>query len=194
MIRSHVVQSNRLQLTVFAILAAVMLLTRSHALTHLVHVPSTALASFFVLGYFVRRFAGFVGLFALGYGIDVVSMSVLGVSDFCYTPAYAMLIPAYATMWLAGRYATRMPERLQSLPAMAVLLVAATFVSHLFSSGGFYFLGGRFPDPTIGGFLPRIARYFPLSLTSSLMWSGVAIAFWVLLLTARPQLRREHAE
>ncbi|MCJ2187145.1 hypothetical protein [Novosphingobium beihaiensis] len=193
MTRSTAFQFNRFELTILGILAAVMLLTRSHALTHLVHIPSTALASFFVLGYFVRRFTGFAGLFALGYAIDVVSISMLGVSDFCYTPAYAMLIPAYATMWLAGRYAARMPERLQSLPAMAVLVVAATFVSHLFSSGGFYFLGGRFPDPTIAEFLPRIARYFPFSLVSSLMWTGVAVALWALLLTARPELRRERS-
>ena len=194
MIRSTALQFNRFELTVFGILAAVMLLTRSHALTHLVHIPSTALASFFVLGYFVRRFTAFAGLFALGYASDIVSMSVLGVSDFCYTPAYAMLVPAYAVMWLAGRYATRMPERLQSLPVIAVLLVAATFVSHLFSSGGFYFLGGRYPDPTIAEFLPRFARYFPSNLLSSLLWSGVAVALWALLLTARPELRREHLQ
>ncbi|MEJ2408166.1 MAG: hypothetical protein P8Y48_02225 [Novosphingobium sp.] len=194
MTRSTALQFSRFELTVLGILAAVMLLTRSHAVTHLVHIPSTALASFFVLGYFVRRFTGFVGLFALGYAIDVVSISMLGVSNFCYTPAYAMLVPAYATMWLAGRYAARMPERLQSLPGMAVLLVAATFVSHLFSSGGFYFLGGRYPDPTIAEFLPRIARYFPFSLMSSLMWSGVVVAFWALLLTARPDLRRERPQ
>ncbi|MEJ2457720.1 MAG: hypothetical protein P8Y58_06040 [Novosphingobium sp.] len=194
MTRSTALQFSRFELTVLGILAAVMLLTRSHAVTHLVHIPSTALASFFVLGYFVRRFTGFVGLFALGYAIDVVSISMLGVSNFCYTPAYAMLVPAYATMWLAGRYAAGMPERLQSLPGMAALLVAATFVSHLFSSGGFYFLGGRYPDPTIAEFLPRIARYFPFSLMSSLMWSGVVVAFWALLLTARPDLRRERPQ
>lgn len=192
--RSPALQFNRFELTVFGILAAVMLLTRSHALTHLVHIPSTALASYFVLGYFVRRFTAFAALFALGYVIDVVSISILGVSDFCYTPAYAMLIPAYAVMWMAGRYAALMPERLQSLPTIAVLLVAATFVSHLFSSGGFYFLGGRFPDPTIAEFLPRIARYFPFSLTSSVMWTGVAAALWALLLTARPELRRGHSQ
>lgn len=191
--RPLALQFNRFELTVFGILAAVMLLTRSHALTHLVHVPGTALASFFVLGYFVRRFAGFVGLFALGYAIDVVSISMLGVSDFCYTPAYAMLIPAYAVMWMAGRFAAGLPERLNSLPMIAVLLGVSTFASHLFSSGGFYFFGGRYPDPTIAGFVPRIGRYFPVSLMGSVMWSGVAAALWALLLTARPDLRREHA-
>lgn len=192
--RSTALQFNRFELTIFGILAAVMLLTRSHALTHLVHIPSTALASYFVLGYFVRRFAAFAALFALGFAIDAVSVAMLGVSGLCYTPAYAMLVPAYAVMWLAGGYAARMPECLPSLPAIAVLLVAATLVSELFSSGGFYFLSGRFPDPTIAGFMPRIARYFPFALVSSLMWSGVAVAFWALLLTARPDLRRERSQ
>jgi hypothetical protein len=191
--QSQLSQSPRFQLAVFGALAGVMLLTRSHALTHLVHVPSTALASFFVLGYFVRRFSGFVALFALAYAIDVVSISILGVSDFCYTPAYAMLIPAYAVMWMAGRFAARMPERLQSLPAIVVALALATFASHLFSSGGFYFLGGRYADPTIAEFLPRIACYFPRTLLASVLWSGVAAAIWALILSARPELRRERA-
>ncbi|MBT0667447.1 hypothetical protein HT136_03590 [Novosphingobium profundi] len=187
---NQIFQANRLEWTVFAILAALMLLTRSHAVTHLEHVPSTALASFFALGYFVRRIGGFVALFALAYAIDVVSMSVLGVSDFCYTPAYAMLVPAYGVMWLAGRFAARMPERLYALPAMAALLLSATLVSHLFSSGGFYFLGGRYAEPTIAEFANRFARYFPVSLISSLVWGGIAAALWTLALTARPQLRR----
>lgn len=194
MSRSPVLQSGRLEWTVLAILAAVMLLTRSHALTHMEHLPSTALASFFVLGYFVRRVSGFVALFALAYAIDVVSISILGVSDFCYTPAYAMLVPAYAAMWIAGRFAARLPERPQSLPPMAILLVSATLVAHLCSSGGFYFLGGRYSDPTIAEFLPRFARYFPMSLVSAVLWSGVATALWALLLTARPELRRESAQ
>lgn len=188
--RSPSLSSPRFQWTIFAILAAVMLLTRSHALTHMEHVPSTALASFFVLGYFVRRAAGFAGLFGLAYAIDVVSMSVLGVSDFCYTPAYAMLVPAYAAMWMAGRFAANLPERLSSLPTMALLVGGATVVAHLCSSGGFYFLGGRYPDPTLAEFAPRFARYFPRALVASLTWSGIAAALWALTLSARPDLRR----
>ncbi|MCP1469519.1 glucan phosphoethanolaminetransferase (alkaline phosphatase superfamily) [Sphingobium sp. OAS761] len=194
MIRSAALHSSRFQMAVFGILAAVMLLTRSHALTHMVHIPSTALASYFVLGYFIRRFAGFVGLFVLGYAIDVVSISILGTSDFCYTPAYAMLIPAYAVMWMAGRRTARLPEKPGSLPAVTLLLAGATLVSHLFASGGFYFLGGRFADPTIAGFLPRLARYFPFVLMSSLLWSGVAVALWALVTMARPDLRRARAQ
>jgi hypothetical protein len=95
-------------------------------------------------------------------------------------------------MWLAGRFAaTRFGESLSALPAAAVLLIAAAFVSNLFSSGGFYFLGGRFEDPTIAGFLPRLQRYFPGTLLATLLWSGVGAAAYALILTARPQLRHE---
>lgn len=188
------IRPERFQLAVFGTLAAVMLLTRSHALTHVVHLPATALASYFVLGYFVRRASAFAALFALGWGIDVVSIGMLGVSDFCYTPAYLMLVPAYGVMWMAGRQVRMLPERAASIPLALFTLVAATFVSHLFSSGGFYAFSGRFPDPTIAGFLPRLARYFPMTLTSSLMWTGVAAALWMLVRTARPGLARAFAQ
>ncbi|MET1754327.1 hypothetical protein ABVV53_02445 [Novosphingobium sp. RD2P27] len=183
-------QSPRFELATFATLAAVMLITRTHSLSHVVHLPDTSLASFFVLGYFVRRPMAFAGLFALGFAIDVVKIYVLGGSGFCFTPAYWMLLPAYGVMWFAGRFvAERLGERLSALFAAAALLVISAFVSNLFSSGGFYFLGGRYPDPTIAEFLPRIQRYFPGTLLATLLWSGVAAVLYAALITARPGLR-----
>lgn len=171
----------RFEIATLALLAAVMLATRTHSLSNFVHLPDTSLASFFVLGWLVRRPAAFGALFFLGFAIDVWVIFVMGGSGFCFTPAYAMLLPAYGVMWLAGRFAARhLPERASSLPGAAALVAAAAFVSNLFSSGGFYFLGGRFPDPTIAGFLPRLARYFPGMLTSTLLWTGVAVAAYAL--------------
>lgn len=184
--------SARFDLCVFAALAALMLVTRSHSLSHVVHLPDTDLASFFVLGFFVRRLAAFAALFALGFAIDVVVIYKLGGSGFCFTPAYWMLLPGHGALWLAGRFAAaRWGDRPAALPAIAALLIAATFVSQLLTSGGFYFLGGRFPDPTLAGFLPRIGRYFPGNLLATLLWSGVAAALWALIATARPDLRRD---
>jgi len=174
----------------FAALALVMLTTRTHSLSQYLHLPDTSLASFFVLGLFVRRAVAFASLFLLGFAIDVVVINWFGQSDFCFTPAYWMLVPAYGTMWLAGRIAQdRWSTRVAALPAIAVLLVFATFVSELFSSGGFYFLGGRFVDPTIAGFLPRLAKYFPPTLWATLGWSGLAAAAIALLHVIRPDLR-----
>jgi hypothetical protein len=63
-------------------------------------------------------------LFALGFAIDVVVIYGLGGSGFCFTPAYAMLLPAYGVMWAAGRFAA---ARLHgSLPQIAVLFAAGS--------------------------------------------------------------------
>ena len=175
---------------VFAVLALVMLITRTHSLSPYMHLPDTSLASFFVLGFLVRRVTAFAALFLLGFAIDVVVINWFGQSDFCFTPAYWMLVPAYGTMWLAGRIAQdRWGVGAAALPAIAILLAGATFVSDLFSSGGFYFLGGRFAGPTIAGFLPRLLRYFPPTLWATLGWSGLAAAAIALLHVIRPELR-----
>jgi hypothetical protein len=168
------VRNSRFDLAVFGILALVMLVTRTHSLRNVMHLPDTSLTSFF----------------ALAFAIDVTVIGWFGQSDFCFTPAYWMLVPAYGTMWLAGRFgAEKLGERASALPAITMLIVAATLVSQMFSSGGFSFLGGRFEDPTLAGFMPRLGRYFPFTLYATLLWTGAAAGVLALLSVARPQLR-----
>jgi hypothetical protein len=188
--RSLSSSSARFELVTLALLAAVMLITRTHSLSNLVHLPDTSLASFFVLGYLVRQPLAFAALFLLGFAIDVVVIYVMGGSGFCFTPAYWMLVPAYGVMWFAGRFAAeRLGARLSALPATIALLAGAALVSSLLSSGGFYFLGGRYDDPTIVGFVPRIQRYFPGTLLATLLWSGVGAAVYAAIRVWRPHLR-----
>ncbi|MCY1671968.1 hypothetical protein OVA07_13245 [Novosphingobium sp. SL115] len=183
----------RFELAVLGLLAFVMLVTRTHSLSNVLHLPDTSLASFFVLGFLVRKPAAFAGLFLLGFAIDVTVIGWFGQSDFCFTPAYWMLVPAYGVMWFAGRFgAEKLGMRASALPALTVLLIIATLVSQIFSSGGFYFLGGRFAEPTIAGFTPRLARYFPPTLYATLLWSGAAAAIVAILSFARPQMRAEN--
>ncbi len=170
-------QRTRFDLGIFALLALVMLATRTHSLSAYVHLPDTGWASFFVAGYYIRSRMAFPALFLLAFAIDLVVIGARGGASFCFTPAYWMLVPAYGTMWCAGRFAAkRMGASLAILPAIVVLAVGATFVGHLFSSGGFYVLSGHFKDPSLAGFAGRIIRYFPGSLLSTLTWTGVAIA------------------
>lgn len=159
-------------LLIFAALALVMLITRSHSLSPYFHVPDTSLASFFVAGFYLRSRLAMPALLALGFAIDVVVIKMMGGSDFCFTPAYAMLLPAYGLMWGAGRLAAaRFPR---SLPLIGLLFIGAVLGSELLSSGGFYFLSGRFEAPTLAGFVPRILHYFPGTLLSALIWGTVA--------------------
>lgn len=184
------VRQNRFDLAVFAALAAVMLVTRTHSLSNVMHLPDTSLASFFALGYLVRNRTAFAGLLGLAFAIDVVVIYGMGGSGFCFTPAYAMLLPAYGVMWAAGRFAARnLPFTARAIAPAALLVVAATLVSELMSSGGFYFLGGRFDAPTLAGFAPRLLRYFPPTLFATLVWTAAAAALVALVPALRPATR-----
>lgn len=160
---------------IVALLAIVMLATRPHVLDQYFHLPDTSWASFFILGYYVRERLAFPALFALGFAIDVVVIYMLGGSGFCFTLAYWMLLPAYGTMWLAGRFAANALEpKPASLPGFAILASASAFVAHCFSSGGFYMLSGHFEQQSIAEFAGRVEQYFPGNLLS--MWAWLAIA------------------
>lgn len=174
----------RFQTGLFAVLALVMLATRTHSFSNLFHVPDTSWASFALAGYYLRSRFAFPALFALAFAIDVVMIYLLGTSGFCFTIAYWMLLPAYGTMWLAGRWARRnLPDTPAALPMLALALLGAGLVAHFFSSGGFYWLSGRFEEPTIAEFAQRVARYLPGTLASLAIWAGFAATLHALVKT-----------
>lgn len=164
------------QIIVGTVLAALVIVTRGHHFASINYLPSASLAVFFLAGLYLRPALMFPALLALCAGLDYAAISWNGVSSFCVTPAYAFLLPAYGSMWLAGRWLARH----YSFSASTVLLfvgsvtVAAT-VSELFSSGGFYFFGGRYANPTLAEFGTRLAKYFPHQLEGIAFWLGVAL-------------------
>jgi len=177
-------------LAVFAALSAVMLVTRTHSLSEVVHLPDTSLASFFAAGYYIRTRAAFPAMFALGFAIDLVMIRLLGTPDFCFTLAYAMLVPAYGVMWAAGRWAHgRLAPRPAALPALLATVCRASLAAEIIASGGFYAFSGRFADPTLAGFSVRLLHYYPYTLLAALTWTGAAIASHVTVLQLRPMLR-----
>lgn len=179
----------RFDLAVFAALALVMLITRTHSLSQVVHLPDTSWASFFVAGYYIRSKHAFPALFLLAFAIDLVMIRVFGTPDFCFTVAYLLLAPAYGAMWLGGSWARRqLAPTAASLPMLLVVLCGATLVADLISSGGFYMFGGRFAQPTLAGFLPRLVHYFPMMLIATLGWTAVAVLAEALVIYLRPDL------
>ena len=173
-------RQRRNETLIFAALAVLMLLTRTHSVSQVVHLPDTSWASFFVLGYYLRSGLAFAALFLLGLAIDLVMIRVFGTSNFCFTLAYGMLVPAYGTMWIAGRWARRhLAVSLSTLPLLTAGVSLASFVAELISSGGFYAFSGRFAAPTLAGFMPRLEQYFPYTLGATLAWTAVAVALHV---------------
>ena len=179
--------TRRFEQAVFAVLAVVMIVTRSHSLSPSDHLPDTAWASFFVAGAYIRSWRGFAGLFLLGLAVDLVVIRVLGMPDYCFTAAYWLLVPAYGAMWLAGRWARQsLAPTLASLPKLLAVVCGASLVSELISSGGFYLFSGHTAAPSLAGFAPVLVRYWPADLSATLMWTAVAVVIHIAAIAMQP--------
>lgn len=167
--------SPRSRLAVGIALALLMAVTRGHHFGDL-NLPSASWAVFFLAGALLPARWAFAALFLEAVALDLVAITWGGVSDWCVTRAYGFLLPAYAVLWFAGRsYARVHLDGWATLGRLLPCVLAASFVSHLLSSGGFWFFSGRYPEPTLAGFLPRIAAYYPPSLQALAFYLGIAV-------------------
>ncbi|MDP3607600.1 MAG: hypothetical protein Q8R74_00815 [Methylophilus sp.] len=168
------------QIVVGIALTALVVMTRGHHFASINALPSASLAVFFLAGLYLRPAWVFAALLALCAGLDFASITFAGTSSFCVTPAYGFLLPAYGTLWLAGRwFAQRYSFSWKALPALGGSVLVASVLSELFSSGGFYFFGGRYADPTIAEFGNRLVKYFPHQIENLAFWLGIALVVHV---------------
>ena len=115
-------------------LALLMAATRSHHFAATLHLPDASWAAFFLAGFYLRPVWVFPALITLAGVSDYVAIAGFGVSDFCASPAYGFLLPAYGALWLAGRwYAGRHRFALSTLIPLAgsVVIGAAVCETHL---------------------------------------------------------------
>jgi hypothetical protein len=168
--------SKRHQLIIGFILVALMIATRGHHFpTVRGMLPSASDAVFFLAGIYLRPlwFAG--ALMALGAGLNYVAITVGGVNDFCVSPAYIALMPAYASLWLAGRWYQNRTQLKNIAPILLIASMAiGAVICELVSSGGFYVFSGRFTTLSLTDFAQRTAYYFPPSLISLAIWVSIA--------------------
>lgn len=162
-----------------AILAVVLSLamwaTRGHHAASLTHLPDASWALFFLVGFYFRSRLLLALFFAQAAVIDYLSITQFGVSDYCVTPAYAFLLPAYFSLWLGGRwYAAHYQVNVRSLLSLGTAALASTFACELISSGSFYFLGGRFAETSVGEFAHRLVQYFPGNLANVALYLAAA--------------------
>ncbi len=168
------------QIMIGAALVALVVMTRGHHFASLTNLPSASLAVFFLAGFYLKPSWVFVALLALCGGLDYAAITFGGVSNFCVTPAYGFLLPAYGVLWLAGRwFAKRYSFSWNALLPLGGSVVVAAAVSEMFSSGGFYFFGGRYAEPTIVEFGSRLVKYFPRQIENIGFWLGVALVVHV---------------
>jgi hypothetical protein len=169
--------SRPVSLGLFAALLTVMLATRFHHFGTALNLPDASMAVLFVGGLYLRRHAAFVAFVALAALIDWISIDYAGVSSFCVTPAYAFLLPAYAVLWYGARaYADCLQPTPASLTFAFGVALSCASVSFAISSGAFYWLGGRYPDPHIGEYVGRLWQWGPLFVRTTLCYIAVALA------------------
>ena len=157
-------------------LIALMVLTRFHHFGDVLHLPDASLAVFFFAGFY-RKKLFFAFLLVLAAFIDYLAIEN-GTSGWCVTPAYIFLIPTYAVVWFAGRYcSTFKVTTMAELAKSAGLLTLAISAAFAISNGSFYLFSGRYEDISFGGYVVRVAQYYPFYVGSALIYTvaGVAI-------------------
>ena len=184
---------SRTRILIGLALAALMAATRGQAFAPIgQHLPDASLAVFFLAGfYLVGRGAGqalgvFAALFALATAIDLMAIGWGGVSGYCMTPAYWMLVPAYGAAFGIGRwYAGRHQDSAATLPLLVAALLVAGLAAELFASGGFYLFSGRFESLSAEGLGHALTDYLPGTLGALFLYVGLAAAAHLSLLSAR---------
>lgn len=174
--RSLPLPSRQAQLWVGIALAGLMVATRGQHVASIHALPSASWAVFFLAGALLRPAWLLPALFVLASLVDFASMPPDRIGAHCLSPAYWLLLPAYATLWTAGRlYARLHTDSFATVLRLAAVLVVATIVAYQFSGGGFYLFSGTQAEPTLAGYVARVLKYAPQRLTN--MAGYVAAAF-----------------
>ncbi len=158
-------------------LTGILALTRFDHFGNAVALPDATLAVFFFAGLGSTPRWLTVLLLLEAALIDFVAISEFNVSDFCISPAYVFLIPAYAVMWLGGGYAKayiglRFADSLKSLGIAAV----STTLSFFISNASFYLLSQNIANRSASTFADQFIRYYPVYFASALIYIVIGYA------------------
>lgn len=173
--------STRSQMAIGLLLVSLMILTRSHHFASIHNLADASWVIFFLAGVYLRSAWPLLGFFALSWWLDFAAYTWGGVSDFCITPAYVFLLPAYASLWLAGRwYAKQYQFTWRTVAPLFLSVMAGLILCELFSSGGFYFFSGRIAETSFSEFGEQVIKYFPLYIETFVFYLSIAVVMHTL--------------
>ncbi len=167
--------SIRNQIVIALLLGFLMIVTRGHHFSSTYNLADASWAIFFLAAIYLRSAWPLLGFFVLSWWLDFAAYTWGSVSDFCLTPAYVFLLPAYASLWLAGRwYAKHHQFAWRTVMPLSFSMMTGLTLCELFSNGGFYFFSGRFTETTGSEFGEQIIKYFPLYIETFVLYIGIA--------------------
>lgn len=163
-------------------LFVLILFTRTNGSSLMVNPPDATLGAFFLAGLFAPSVLVFALLFGAGALADWFSFQ-LGVTDWCFTPAYWFLIPTYGCLWFAG-YHCRKINLLSIVGAWQAtgLLAVATTAAYLISTYSFFWFSGRIVNQRqIEAYEAGILQYFPTYIGWAFFYAALGLAVaWIM--------------
>ncbi len=158
-------------------LILLMAVTRGHHFASIDHLPSASWAVFFLAGVYLKPLWSFPLLLLEAFLLDFAAVTWGGVSNFCISPAYVMLVPAYAALWGAGRFYARLHQlQWHTIYRLAACVLVGALICQVISSGSFYYFSGRFAEPTLMEFIERLVKYTPRQLEGISFYIAIAYA------------------
>jgi hypothetical protein len=152
--------------------------------------PDATLAVFFLAGLWIASAPYAAVLLGAAALADQIAFAG-GVPDWCFTAAYVCLIPAYLTMWFAGRIC-RGVDFMSPAGASKLIgvLVVACFIEFVISSGSFFLWSGYFPAMPAAEYWSKTIGYYP----SYLGWAAVYVAAALAIASIVRAFRTESAQ
>lgn len=157
------------------VLACVMASTRIHhfGVGHIL--PDASIAVFFLAGRYLAGWVWFAAFFALAAMLDQAAF-MMGVSAWCFTPAYMALVPAYAAMFFAGRYtAGAMLSDTRGAAMLVLLLGGGVLVFFALSNLGFWAGSGYFAHMSLDDYASAVLQYLPMYLATAFGYVAVGL-------------------
>ena len=150
-------------------LAGVMALTRIGHFGENGGPVDASWAVFFLAGLWLRDLRLFPGFFAIAWASDLAAFA-LGTPTNCYSIAYLSLIPAYAALWWAGRWASG-----GGLGRVALGVLGGTAVTFVVANLGMFLFAPSPAAPSLGAFAAAVAGYYPGYLLTASMYVAVGL-------------------
>ncbi|NOT13895.1 MAG: hypothetical protein HOP23_19105 [Methylococcaceae bacterium] len=165
----------RIQFLPLALLG-LMALTRFDHFGSAFSLPDASLAVFFLAGLGINRLWFFTVLLLEAGLIDYLAITQFNVSDYCISPAYGFLIPAYAVLWFTGVFSKRFVSlSIGNTIKMVGLIALATTSAFVISNGSFYLLSDKIVAISLLQFTSQFSHYYPPYLISTLCYGLAAL-------------------
>lgn len=175
--------STRQQFIIGGVLLLAMVATRGNIINHL---QDASWAIFFLAGFYLRNYLSFPVFMAAAFVIDLSVINLTGVDNYCFTPAYMFTIPAYALLWLAGRWFSGAYQQhgaqLRTLAPLAIAATIGVVVSFFISNAGFYAFSNHFETMSMVEYASSVAKYLPMYLQTTLFYLATATLLHVAVL------------